>query len=385
MPRQLYKIQNMNINTLLGNWDTAVCVFREGYFLWIWIAGWKGMFDRYRRVKIIIEHEYQHYIRKDLWKKVFFQIVLILHWYNPLVRIMVGEVNLDIEIGCDADLIKKHGEDFKNVYSGIIIQTLKSFSNRRKEFSADWMSQADAVKMRLENIYVINRLNGKPLIIISMVFLLFVGVLIIGANKNSPYYLMPEYQSLVQKAVMNNYERTEEKIVAYEKKDYVILTEDMCEDELGIKHKGGNYEDILRKKQAGMQGSAIWNSPWEDTLYYYNVYKGYVEPHVLNSGQITVYSKDNNMPWMLNKGETLSFEIMVDNRYYESNGIMDIGYIKDEKIPGMSENRPNGIIKELKIENCEEFEFTAPEDGLYIFYILCGDSAPILVNWIKIS
>lgn len=62
----------------------------------------------------IIEHEYQHYIRKDLWKKVFFQIVLILHWYNPLVHIMVGEVNLDIEIGCDADLIKKHGKHLCN-------------------------------------------------------------------------------------------------------------------------------------------------------------------------------------------------------------------------------------------------------------------------------
>lgn len=334
----------------------------------------------------IIEHEYQHFLRKDLWKKLFFQTVLVLHWYNPLIHIMVGEVNLDIEIGCDADLIEKHGTGFKNVYSGVILQTLRYSSNRRKEFSADWMSQADAVKMRLENIYEIHKMNGKPLIIISIVFVLFVGALIIGANKNSPHYLMPEYHALVQKAVMENYEREEENNYAVDKKkDYVILTEDMYENEYGINFKDSFDEEQMRKKQAQLQGAALWNSPWEDTIYYYNSYKGYIEPHVLNSGQITVYSKDNNTQWKLNEGDTLSFEITVNNNCYGSSGIMTLGYIIDEKIPDMSENRPEGIIKELKINDYEKTEFTAPSDGSYIFYILCGDSAPVLINLMKIS
>ena len=43
--------------------------------------------------RFICLHELTHYKRGDIWYKWILQIVLCLHWFNPLVHLMVREVN----------------------------------------------------------------------------------------------------------------------------------------------------------------------------------------------------------------------------------------------------------------------------------------------------
>jgi beta-lactamase regulating signal transducer with metallopeptidase domain len=55
--------------------------------------------DKDEEFRLICLHELTHYKRGDIWYKWLLQIVLCLHWFNPLVHLMVREVNRLCEIG----------------------------------------------------------------------------------------------------------------------------------------------------------------------------------------------------------------------------------------------------------------------------------------------
>ena len=55
---------------------------------------------------VILHHELVHYRRNDLWFKLLLIFANALHWFNPLIYIMVREANKDIEISCDEEVLK---------------------------------------------------------------------------------------------------------------------------------------------------------------------------------------------------------------------------------------------------------------------------------------
>lgn len=63
----------------------------------------------------ILLHEWMHIRRGDLWKKTFMMTAAMIHWYNPACWLMLLLFNRDIELACDADVLRslrkaKHAE-----------------------------------------------------------------------------------------------------------------------------------------------------------------------------------------------------------------------------------------------------------------------------------
>lgn len=54
-----------------------------------------------------IMHELTHYRRLDMFYKWLVQIVLCLHWFNPLVHVLAQETNIACEFSCDEAIISK--------------------------------------------------------------------------------------------------------------------------------------------------------------------------------------------------------------------------------------------------------------------------------------
>lgn len=65
---------------------------------------------------IILRHELIHFKRNDIWYKFILMAANALNWFNPLVYIMVGVANKDIELVCDAEVVKDQGMEFRRSY-----------------------------------------------------------------------------------------------------------------------------------------------------------------------------------------------------------------------------------------------------------------------------
>lgn len=69
----------------------------------------------------ILTHEYIHIRRFDSAAKIIFAIVCCIHWFNPLVWVMYILSSRDMELSCDAGVIRVMGEAGKASYALTLI------------------------------------------------------------------------------------------------------------------------------------------------------------------------------------------------------------------------------------------------------------------------
>ena len=80
--------------------------------------------DRNNRVtlKYVLTHEYVHIRRFDAITKILFAAVLCIHWFNPFVWVMYVLANRDMELSCDAWVIRMMGEKNRSSYALMLIR-----------------------------------------------------------------------------------------------------------------------------------------------------------------------------------------------------------------------------------------------------------------------
>jgi len=126
------------------------------------------------KLAYILAHEFYHIKRFDgLWKLLAMGATC-LHWFNPLVWIAFVLANRDLEITCDAWVVKQFGKHTKKTYAHTLISMVES----QNEFSPFYSNFArHAVKERLESI-----MKGKKTTVFGMsMTILIVSVLTINA------------------------------------------------------------------------------------------------------------------------------------------------------------------------------------------------------------
>lgn len=79
--------------------------------------------------QLILAHELTHFKRKDLIYKLIMLAANAVHWFNPLVYLMVRSAACELEYACDDDVIKGSGIDFRKDYSLTILKTTKKENN----------------------------------------------------------------------------------------------------------------------------------------------------------------------------------------------------------------------------------------------------------------
>lgn len=63
-----------------------------------------------QELRYILLHEYTHYKRKDIWTKLFFNILYVIFWWNPFIYVLKLEASGLIEFHCDKQLTKDLSE-----------------------------------------------------------------------------------------------------------------------------------------------------------------------------------------------------------------------------------------------------------------------------------
>ena len=85
-------------------------------------------------VKYMLTHELIHYKRKDLYFNLLTISALLIHWFNPLVWILVNKIKNCREYACDAGVLEFLGEE-ENVDYGMTLINLSKFFINRKTYS----------------------------------------------------------------------------------------------------------------------------------------------------------------------------------------------------------------------------------------------------------
>jgi len=73
-------------------------------------------------LQYVLAHEYAHIRRWDALTKYAIIAALCLHWFNPLVWVLYHLANRDMELACDAAVIRRFGQENKAHYARVLIR-----------------------------------------------------------------------------------------------------------------------------------------------------------------------------------------------------------------------------------------------------------------------
>jgi beta-lactamase regulating signal transducer with metallopeptidase domain len=125
----------------------------------------------------ILRHELTHYKRLDYIYKWLVQIMLCLHWFNPLVYLIVKRINKSCELSCDETVIRRLDENGRMIYGDALIASLTAQGNYSNFVVSMTMSEnGNIVKERLDMI--VN--YKKKTILASCVALILTVLLLCG-------------------------------------------------------------------------------------------------------------------------------------------------------------------------------------------------------------
>lgn len=86
-----------------------------------------------------LTHELTHLKHRDTWYMLLMTLARCVHWFNPLVWLMVRTARRDMELCCDYDLLNGQGEEARRAYGRAILDQMtgrdRGFSGLTTGFS----------------------------------------------------------------------------------------------------------------------------------------------------------------------------------------------------------------------------------------------------------
>ncbi|MCH5212722.1 MAG: hypothetical protein J1G06_06890 [Oscillospiraceae bacterium] len=102
--------------------------------------------------KPILCHELVHFKRNDIIYKLLVMCAVMIHWFNPLVHIMLKAANRDIELACDAEIVKSMDGELRQRYCETILRIVHNGRTRACALSTCFIFSKKTVLERFKNI-----------------------------------------------------------------------------------------------------------------------------------------------------------------------------------------------------------------------------------------
>ncbi|WP_340020584.1 M56 family metallopeptidase [Paenibacillus sp. FSL K6-1096] len=84
------------------------------------------------RLRHILAHELAHYKRRDMLWNLLGSLAATIHWFNPLIWLMIRRMKIDREVACDAYVLEVLGEEEAIDYGLTLVEFLKHLSRVRE-------------------------------------------------------------------------------------------------------------------------------------------------------------------------------------------------------------------------------------------------------------
>lgn len=130
-------------------------------------------------LQYVLTHEYYHIRRFDTLWKLLIACALCIHWFNPMVWVMLILVNRDLELTCDEMVIHHFGTDTKTAYAYSLI----GMAEQRNKFAPLYNDfSKNAVEERIVSIM---KMKKTSLFGIILAFVVVSGTTTVFATSGS--------------------------------------------------------------------------------------------------------------------------------------------------------------------------------------------------------
>lgn len=73
------------------------------------------------QLSLVLHHELIHVKRKDLWYKWLYQMILCIHWFNPVLYLVRRHLDIDCELSCDEAVVGALTQEGRSAYGNMLI------------------------------------------------------------------------------------------------------------------------------------------------------------------------------------------------------------------------------------------------------------------------
>ena len=132
-------------------------------------------------VEYVLRHEMIHCKEHDLFWKVFFVGVNIIHWFNPLVWMLRKFMDQDIEVICDETVVQGATMEERQEYGNVIMAWVERSQGRHQKnvFATSYVSGSRFLKRRFDSIFDgSNKKQGNVMIGATVIVLVFLNCMI---------------------------------------------------------------------------------------------------------------------------------------------------------------------------------------------------------------
>lgn len=134
-----------------------------------------------------LAHELTHLKHRDTWYMLLMALARCVHWFNPMVWLMVRTARRDMELCCDYDLLNGQGEEARRAYGRAILDQMTGrdrgfsglttgFSGSKKEVFARFRAMMDTAPKR----------KGRVVLVLAGAAVLLSGSLVSCQPETSP-------------------------------------------------------------------------------------------------------------------------------------------------------------------------------------------------------
>ena len=124
-------------------------------------------------LRFILKHELVHYIRQDILYKSLVLIATAIHWFNPVVYLMIRAINLLCETSCDNEVVYGANAGTRQMYSETIIGVVKYQSKLKTALSTNFYGGKKGMKNRISSIMDIRKKRIGVAIFCAVIALTF--------------------------------------------------------------------------------------------------------------------------------------------------------------------------------------------------------------------
>ena len=117
--------KNTKFRMVLPEWNTTVRL--AGYFKPTILMMDVPLSDE--ELKLILKHEWSHFLHKDIWIKLFINILLSVFWWNPFAYLLRHNLDHLLEVRCDLEVVSELDDESRRVY----LESLSKISRKMKE------------------------------------------------------------------------------------------------------------------------------------------------------------------------------------------------------------------------------------------------------------
>lgn len=210
--------------------------------------------------ELLVSHEMVHIRYLDVVWKILMQFAVILHWWNPITRILQHELEFVCECSCDERVLQGRKEEEIREYRSLMIREALAQTETKKtplRWKVSFGDQQSEIKERMDNLIRKKRWNRFVAGALAAA-LIFANSMTVFAYRDTFHETAPEgiSQEEIEKALESDTflfvpDGTSEE----ERQKYTMLQEPEIRYDIQFTDEAGNIYPITEEENASVYGS----------------------------------------------------------------------------------------------------------------------------------